>query len=72
MKSGKGLLTIINDILDFSKIQSGKLELEKLEIETSNLLEDVMNLFWQRAEEKGLDLAATIHLQCLTLHCNSQ
>ncbi|MDJ0612363.1 MAG: ATP-binding protein [Rhizobiaceae bacterium] len=60
MKSGKSLLAIINDILDFSKIQSGKLELETIEVSTSSLVEDVMSLFWQKAEEKGLDLAAYI------------
>jgi len=60
MKSGKSLLAIINDILDFSKIQSGKLELETIEISTRNLVEDVMSLFWQKAEEKGLDLACYV------------
>lgn len=60
MKSGKSLLAIINDILDLSKIQSGKLELETIQISTSNLVEDVMSLFWQKAEEKGLDLACYV------------
>ncbi len=60
MKSGKSLLAIINDILDFSKIQSGKLELEAIEITTRNLVEDVMSLFWQKAEEKDLDLACYV------------
>jgi len=57
MKSGKSLLAIINDILDFSKIQSGKLELEKLDVPVQSLVEDAMSLFWQKAEEKRLDLA---------------
>ena len=60
MKSGKSLLAIINDILDLSKIQSGKLELESIRISTRNLVEDVMSLFWQKAEEKGLDLACYV------------
>ncbi|MEL7430798.1 MAG: histidine kinase dimerization/phospho-acceptor domain-containing protein, partial [Pseudomonadota bacterium] len=60
MKSGKSLLAIINDILDFSKIQSGKLELESIQIETKALVEDVMSLFWQKAEEKSLDIAAFV------------
>jgi len=60
MKSGKSLLAIINDVLDFSKIQSGKLELEKIEVKVQNLVEDVMSLFWQRAEEKKLELACFV------------
>ncbi len=60
MKSGKSLLAIINDILDISKIQSGKLELESLEIETESLVGDVMSLFLQMAEEKKLELACCV------------
>ena len=60
MKSGKSLLAIINDILDFSKIQAGKLELEKIEVETKGLLEDAMSLFWQKAKEQKLDLTAHV------------
>jgi len=60
MKSGKSLLAIINDILDFSKIQSGKLELEQVETKTQCVVEDVMSLFWQKACEKDLDLAAYV------------
>ena len=60
MKSGKSLLAIINDILDYSKIQSGKLELERVEVHTQELVEDVMSLFWQKAKEKQLDMACYI------------
>ncbi len=60
MKSGKSLLAIINDILDFSKIQSGKLELEKVEITTQEIIEDVMCLFWQKSKEKELDMVSYI------------
>ena len=60
MKSGKSLLAIINDILDFSKIQSGKLELESVEIKTQEVVEDVMSLFWQKAKEKKLDVVCYI------------
>ncbi len=60
MKSGKSLLAIINDILDLSKIQAGKLELEKIDVETKGLVEDVMSLYWQKAKEKELDLTAHV------------
>ncbi len=57
-KSGEGLLAIINDILDFSKIESGHMALEKIGFNPLALVEDVMNLFAERAYHKGLDLAA--------------
>ena len=60
MNSGKSLLAIINDILDFSKIQSGKMELEKIDVNIQCLVEDVMSLFWQKAQEKDLDLTCHV------------
>ena len=60
MKSGKSLLAIINDILDLSKIQSGKLELEKIDLDLKGLVEDVMSLFWQRAADKKIDMACLV------------
>lgn len=60
MRSGQSLLSIINDILDFSKIEAGKLELETVEVNVSDLLDDVLNLFWERAASKGLDIAGFV------------
>ncbi|MCP4933131.1 MAG: response regulator [bacterium] len=60
VKSGQSLLTIINDILDFSKIESGKLELESIELDPSTIVNDVISLFWERANSKGLELAAYV------------
>jgi two-component system sensor histidine kinase BarA len=59
-KSGNGLLTIINDILDYSKIQAGHLEIENVDTDPIALAEDVLNLFWQAADEKGLDIAVKV------------
>ncbi|HLK24567.1 MAG TPA: ATP-binding protein, partial [Caulobacteraceae bacterium] len=59
-KSGSSLLAIINDILDLSKIEAGKLELEQVPVEIGEVAEDVCGLFWERAREKGLDLAAFV------------
>jgi EAL domain-containing protein (putative c-di-GMP-specific phosphodiesterase class I)/signal transduction histidine kinase/DNA-binding NarL/FixJ family response regulator len=59
-KSGSSLLAIINDILDFSKIEAGKLELERAPVDMSDVVEDVLSLFWERAASKGLDLSAFI------------
>ena len=59
-KSGEGLLAIINDILDFSKIESGHMVLESIGFNPRMLVEEVLDLFSQRAYHKGLDLAAYV------------
>jgi two-component system sensor histidine kinase/response regulator len=59
-KSGEGLLAIINDILDFSKIESGHMALESIRFNPLVLVEEVLDLFFQRAAHKGLDLAAYV------------
>ena len=59
-RSGQGLLAIINDILDFSKIEAGKLEVETLAVDVEDIAQNVVNLFGERAQGKGLDLAAQI------------
>ena len=58
-KSGSALLAIINDILDFSKIEAGKLETERVPVDVRDVVETVVSLFYARAREKGLDLAAS-------------
>ena len=50
------LLLIINDILDISKVESGKMELEKIPFDMSELLESCRSLISQKAEEKNLTL----------------
>lgn len=54
--SGESLLGLINDILDFSKIEAEKMELESLDFDLQALLEDVVEMLSQRAEEKGIGL----------------
>lgn len=55
-KSGYDLVHIINDILDYSKIESGKMELEKKELNIHDFASDVVNLLMLKAEEKNIDL----------------
>ena len=59
--SGEALLGIINDILDFSKIEAGKLELESIPFDLHDLVQEVAELFAERAHNKGLELACHIH-----------
>ncbi len=58
--SADALLSLINDILDFSKIEAGKLDLDPIDFDLHMLLEDTTEIFSQRVEAKGLELALHI------------
>jgi two-component system sensor histidine kinase/response regulator len=58
--SGQHLLTIISDILDFTKIEAGKLELEHVPFSLSELIDEQLSLFSERAGRKGLELVADL------------
>ena len=54
--SGKTLLFLINDILDMSKIESGKMEIVPVEYEMEDMIIDLWNVIYLRAQEKGLNV----------------
>ena len=54
LNSGRSLLNIINDILDISKLEAGKLVITPADFELRPMVQDLMSLFQQSAEEKGL------------------
>ncbi len=58
--SSEALLTIINDILDFSKIEAGKLELDHAPFNLEELIDDLGELFAERAHHKGLELVCAV------------
>jgi two-component system, sensor histidine kinase and response regulator len=61
IKSSAGtLLAIINDILDLSKIESGKLELEDVDMDLRARLEEIARLMAPQAVSHGLELVLDI------------
>ncbi|MEW6363651.1 MAG: response regulator [Acidobacteriota bacterium] len=54
--SGHHLLGIIDDILDFSKIEAGKLEIEVSPFDLHEIMDQIVDLFSQRATEKDIEL----------------
>ncbi|XP_072991190.1 probable histidine kinase 3 [Typha latifolia] len=55
--SGKALVSLINEVLDQAKIESGKLELEAVSFDLRAVLDDILSLFYGKAQEKQLELA---------------
>ena len=58
--SGDALLKLLNDVLDFAKIESGRIELEAIEVELPQLVEQVGAIWAAKAQAKGLDCRLTI------------
>ncbi|GAO29814.1 hybrid sensor histidine kinase/response regulator [Geofilum rubicundum] len=54
--SSRSLLGIINDILDFSKIEAGRLELESIDFDLESVMQNLADIVYFRANEKGLNL----------------
>jgi signal transduction histidine kinase/CheY-like chemotaxis protein len=58
--SSRHLLRIINDILDFAKVESGKLQLETIEIDIRDLVDSVSQLMSGGARNHNLKLSVSI------------
>ena len=57
---GSHLLTLINDILDLSKIEAGKLELDYEPLNLRLLINEIQQIFSQKANKKNLSLLTDI------------
>ena len=51
--SGNNLLNLINNILDFAKIESGQLKLEEVEINLTEVMEEVVSLLEVKARDSN-------------------
>jgi len=58
--SAEKLLYVINDILDFSKIEAGKLELQPVVFRISDMVKEVNDLFWIKADKKNIGMTIFI------------
>ncbi len=58
--SGKALLTIINDILDYSKIEAGKMEIENIDLNLTELINESLSIFEITAANKDIKMISEI------------
>lgn len=58
--SSKELLNILNDILDYSKIESGKMQIEHIEMNISKVVSESCELFSAQMTQKKLDYQINI------------
>jgi PAS domain S-box-containing protein len=58
--SAYALLAIIEDILDFSKIEAGKLEIEKIPMALTRVVENACGMLAHLAQSKGVELTLFI------------
>jgi PAS domain S-box-containing protein len=56
-EAGESLLTVLNDILDVSKIEAGKLTVEQVRFDLTELFRNVHAIFTPLAEQCGLHLS---------------
>ncbi|QTA88553.1 response regulator [Desulfonema magnum] len=54
------LLGLINDILDFSKIEAGKLDLENTNFQLHEVMNNLADMFSNKAAEKGIEMVISI------------
>ena len=58
--SGKMLLALINDILDFSRMEAGGMDIVPVDYHVGNMLSEIVNMIWVRANDKGLKFDVNI------------
>jgi signal transduction histidine kinase/DNA-binding response OmpR family regulator len=61
--AAKNLMNIINDILDMSKIDAGKLPIEKIPFNFTEVIKDALSITSEKASEKGLRLNLSLDIK---------
>jgi signal transduction histidine kinase/ActR/RegA family two-component response regulator len=61
-RSGEHLLQLINDLLDMSRIEAGRIELQTADVDLQAELDELVDIYFVRAQEKGLAFSASIDL----------
>lgn len=61
--AGKTLLAMINEILDFSKVEEGKMEIIPTQYELSSLINDTINMVYDKVKSKNLKLTLDVDEQ---------
>ena len=64
--SSQFLLRIINDILDYSKVSEGKLKLESIPFDLSDIFSNLADLFRTQTSTKGIELNFWLPAVCAT------
>lgn len=59
-KTGDTMIALLNDILDFEKIDTGKMDLEQINIDLHNLLQGIVTLMSGYVAEKDVELRCAI------------
>ena len=57
---GESLMSVINDILDFSKVEAGSMELDPRDFSLRQCIEDILDVFSDRAANTGIELVYEI------------
>lgn len=60
LKSAEHLQDVVGDILDFSKIEAGEMTIERVEFSLQRLVDSVVDIVWERARDKPLQLIVDI------------
>jgi two-component system cell cycle sensor histidine kinase PleC len=59
-ESGQYLLDVINDILDMSKIEAGRITIEPVDLDVTQLVEDCLRIVAARAEDGAITLVSEL------------
>ena len=59
-RNSEALLSIVNDILDISKMEAGQISIETVPFKLRDLIEEVEEVLFYPAQDKGIGLACSI------------